>query len=56
MPEREHGGCHLARLGFVRRGNKLPFFYANGSHYQRPRVLADTAHWHHMYGDSEGPY
>jgi hypothetical protein len=47
---------HLARLGFVRRGDKLPLFYANGALYPRPRVLADTAHWHHMYGDSEGPY
>jgi hypothetical protein len=49
-------GRHLARFGFVRRGDKLPFFYANGSKYPRPQALADVARWHHVYGDSEGPY
>ncbi len=47
---------HLARIGFLRRGDKLPFFYANGALYPRPRVLREVTSWHHVYGDSEGPY
>lgn len=48
--------AHLARYGFVRRGDKMPFFYANGRSYERPAVLARVPGWHHVYGDSEGPY
>jgi hypothetical protein len=48
--------AHLTRFGFVQRGEKFPFFFANGRSYGRPEVLRDVTHWHHAYGDSEGPY
>lgn len=46
----------LERALFVRRGPKLPLFFANGDQYSRPSTLRTVDAWHHGYGDSEGPY
>lgn len=49
-------GSSLARVGFVRRGDKLPLFFTNGAQSGKLALLADVRNWHHVYGDSEGPY
>jgi len=52
----EEIGKALKRVGFVRRGDKLPLFFTNGGSSGKGPLLADVASWHHVYGDSEGPY
>jgi hypothetical protein len=49
-------GNALARVGFVRRGDKLPLFFTNGVQSGKLPLISDVQNWHHVYGDSEGPY
>ncbi len=49
-------GKALARVGFLRRGDRLPLFFTNGAQSGKLPLIADVSNWHHVYGDSEGPY